>query len=306
LLGKSLLISGEKKRSEMMKQILILTCMTALALALTGCDNGAEQRAELDRVKAELESLKAALEETEGERDTLKVRMDTVAQTRDQLQEQVNELTSSRDELRKQVNELTGSRDKSQEQLTELTKSCDQLQEQLTELTSSRDQLRKQASELTKSRDAAVAKAQKAQERIDELTAQLQAETEKVRDLQDKPTVTNEARDSGQAPKDEASKGPTIHSFDTSRPQIRAGQSSTLSWQVSNADRIRIEPGIGSVSILGSKAVKPSATTTYTLIATNEEGESRETLRVEVGERPAVQSEVGEPPAIHSLDATRP
>jgi cell division protein FtsB len=273
LFGKSLLISGEKKRSEMMKQILILTCTMALALALTGCDNGAEQRAELDRVKAELEGLKATLERTESERADLKVRMDTVAQTRDQLQEQVNE--------------LAGSRDKSQEQLTELTKSRDRLQEQLTELTGSRDQLRKQVSELTKSRDAAVAKAQKAQERIDELTAQLQAETEKVRDLQDQPIVTDEARDSGQAPRDETSKLPTIHSFDTSRPQIRAGQSSSLSWQVSNADRIRIEPGIGSVSTLGSKAVEPSTTTTYTLIATNEAGESRETRRVEVGERPA-------------------
>jgi prefoldin subunit 5 len=258
----------------MMKQILILTCVTALALALTGCDNGAEQRAELDRVKAELESLKAALEETRGERDTLKAKMDTVAQTRDQLQKQVNELSSSRDELQEQLTELTGSRD--------------QLQEQLTELTGSRDQLRKQVSELTKSRDAAVAKAQKAQERIDELTAQLRAATEKVREVQDQPTVGDEAAESGQTPRDEVSERPAIHSFGTGRPQIRAGQSSTLSWQVSNAVRIRIEPGIGSVSTLGSKAVKPSASTTYTLIATNQAGESRQTLRVEVGERSGV------------------
>ena len=76
---------------------------------------------------------------------------------------------------------------------------------------------------------------------------------------------------------------PTCHSFDTTRPRITPGQTAMLSWQVSNADRIRIEPNIGPVSALGSVAVKPSAATTYTLIAANEAGENIQTCRVEVG-----------------------
>ena len=83
---------------------------------------------------------------------------------------------------------------------------------------------------------------------------------------------------------------PTLHSFNTNRPAIMPGQASTLSWQVSNADRIRIEPGIGAVSTLGSRAVKPAATTTYTLIATNEAGLSRLSCRVEISDRITVFS----------------
>ena len=244
-----------------MKKILILICIIALGfpLALMGCGRGAKQR-------AEIENLKAALERTESERDDLKTKMVIVAQTRQKLQKQVNELTSSRSQLQEKLTELAGSRD--------------QLQEQLTELAGLRDQLQKQVDELTKSRDAAVTEAQKAQERIDELTKQLQAEMQKVRELQEQLTAAREK--SRETSRVEAIERPTIHSFDTTRTQIRSGQSSTLSWQISNADSIRIEPGIGSVSALGSRTVKPSTTTIYTLIATNEAGESRETRTVEV------------------------
>jgi septal ring factor EnvC (AmiA/AmiB activator) len=105
----------------MMKQMLILTCMIALAfpLALTGCNRG------------EMESLRADLARTEAERDDLKSRMDIVTQTRDQLQEQVNELTTSRDQLQAQVTELAGSRDRLQKLVEGLTTSRDALQEQV-------------------------------------------------------------------------------------------------------------------------------------------------------------------------------
>jgi hypothetical protein len=83
-------------------------------------------------------------------------------------------------------------------------------------------------------------------------------------------------------PKVEAVKPPTIHSFDTARAKIRKGQSATLSWHVSNAGRISIEPDIGSVSALGSKNIKPSKTTTYTLTATNSDGETTATCTIEV------------------------
>ncbi|MHC4557310.1 MAG: hypothetical protein ACYTFW_10415 [Planctomycetota bacterium] len=295
----------------MMKQILILICMIAFGfpIALTGCDNSAEQKAEFESLKAELAGLKAALKRIRSERDDLKARVDVVAQTRDQLQKQVNELTSSHDLLQEQLDKLAGSRDRLQEQHAKLTGSHNQLQGQLAELTGSRNQLQERVDELTKSRNAAVAKAQTAQGRLDKLTAQLQAETEKAREQQDQLIAaipTDQAGEGIETYRIEVSKGPNIHSFDTSRPRIKAGHSSTLSWQVSKADRIRIEPGIGPVSTLGSRIVKPSTTTTYTLIATNKEGESRETCRVEVSEDPIIRSEVSEDPIIRSQASESP
>jgi FtsP/CotA-like multicopper oxidase with cupredoxin domain len=87
---------------------------------------------------------------------------------------------------------------------------------------------------------------------------------------------------SEETPKVETVERPTIHSFNTARVKISKGQSATLSWHVSHSDRIRIEPDIGSVSALGSKNIKPSKTTTYTLTATNRGGETVETCKVEV------------------------
>ncbi|MBN2315323.1 MAG: hypothetical protein JXM79_15450 [Sedimentisphaerales bacterium] len=75
---------------------------------------------------------------------------------------------------------------------------------------------------------------------------------------------------------------PSIHSFAPSHSQINRGQSTALSWSVSNADRIRIEPEVGKVGILGSQNVYPSETTKYTIIASNESGEARWTQQVEV------------------------
>ena len=317
-----------------MKQMLILICVIALGfpLALRGCDNGAEQKAELESVKAELEQLKAALEKTESKRDELKVKIAVEQRNHEQLQENVNELTGSRDKLQKQVEEFSfsreqsqqqfaeiiGTRDKLKKQFAELTGSRDKLQKQLTELTLSRNQLQRQIDELTRSRDAAVTRAQTAQERIDILLALVDTETKEFRGLQDQDglTVTSQAKEDTQPPIIEVSENPdvltdinwppvipsrlgerpTCHSFNTTRPRIMPGQTSTLSWQVSNAQRIRIEPGIGPVSALGSRAVNPSTTTTYTLIAANKAGQSRLSCRVEINERIT----------IFSSDATHP
>ena len=306
-----------------MKQMLILICTIALGfpLALTGCDDSAEQKAELESVKAELQQLKTAIGKTESERDTLKVKIALDERNREQLREQVNKLTGSRDKLQEQVEEFTftceqsqqqfveiiGTRDKLKQQVTELTGSSDKLQQQLIELNTSRNQLRRQVDELIRSRDAAVSRAQIAQERVDILLALVDAETKGYRELQDQDEliVTSQADEDTQPPIIEVSENPevltdinwppvipsqvsdrpTCHSFNTARPQIMPGQTSTLSWQVSNAERIRIEPGIGPVSALGSRAVNPSTTTTYTLIAANEAGQSRLSCRVEISER---------------------
>jgi hypothetical protein len=59
----------------------------------------------------------------------------------------------------------------------------------------------------------------------------------------------------------------SISSFTTSASSISAGQSATLSWNVSGANAIRIDPGIGNVNPSDTKQVSPSETTTYTLSA---------------------------------------
>jgi hypothetical protein len=60
---------------------------------------------------------------------------------------------------------------------------------------------------------------------------------------------------------------PQIIVFTANPTTINAGQSSTLSWQVINADSVSITT-LGAVALTGSQAVTPPATTTYTLTAT--------------------------------------
>ena len=282
-----------------MRQKWIFVCTIALcfSLALSGCDKGAEQTAELESVKAELERVKATSKTTETERDALKKELAAVTTTRNELQTQVTTLTDENKPLRDQVDQLTRSDKSLTEQVTGLTASNKQLTEQLTEVTGLRDQLTKdvaglkssseglqtQVDEMTKQRNAAVAKEKATIGRIAELTAKLQAATGAETEPLIPPTVATETSViEEEAPKVEAVERPTIHSFDTARVKISKGQSATLSWHVSHADRISIEPEIGSVSALGSKNIKPSKTTTYTLTATNSGGETVETCKVQV------------------------
>ncbi len=65
---------------------------------------------------------------------------------------------------------------------------------------------------------------------------------------------------------------PVINSFSVSPTSITAGGSATLSWQVTGADKVNISPGIGDVAPVGNRSILPSATTTYTLKATNAAG----------------------------------
>ena len=59
---------------------------------------------------------------------------------------------------------------------------------------------------------------------------------------------------------------PTIVSFAANPTTINAGQSSTLSWQVTNADSVSITT-LGAVALNGSQGVSPTVTTTYVLTA---------------------------------------
>jgi hypothetical protein len=67
---------------------------------------------------------------------------------------------------------------------------------------------------------------------------------------------------------------PTINSFTASPESIVSGQRSTLSWDVSGATEISIEPGvgIGTLGASGSLQLSPPNTITYTLTATNKAG----------------------------------
>ena len=297
-----------------MKKVLVLIAMAGLGflIAWVVSDDHSQQKAESESLKAEVQQLTTAIGKTEIERDTLKVRMALAEKKRDELQEQAEKLTESRAKLQEQVEEFSFSRDQSRQQLAEiivtrdnlkkqfaeLAGSRDNMQQQLDELAASRNQLRRKVGELTMSSNAAIADVQTAQKRIEKLVAMLEGETQKPAEPQAELNVINQEAEDIQPPMIEVDRRPALHSFDSNRLRIMPGQTSTLSWQVSNAARIRIEPEVGPVTALGSRTVKPSAATTYTLIAANNAGESRKTCRVEVGKAPTVQSQAIEKPAV--------
>ncbi len=66
---------------------------------------------------------------------------------------------------------------------------------------------------------------------------------------------------------------------------IQRGQSTTLSWQTSNATDVRIDP-LGTVEASGSKQVSPTDSTTYHLMAKGAGGQQEATARVTVNAPP--------------------
>jgi hypothetical protein len=76
-----------------------------------------------------------------------------------------------------------------------------------------------------------------------------------------------------------------ILSFAANPSSINPGQSSTLGWQVINADTVTIT-NLGSVQLVGTAAVTPAVTTTYTLTATRGSQTVTATATVTVGGGP--------------------
>jgi hypothetical protein len=74
---------------------------------------------------------------------------------------------------------------------------------------------------------------------------------------------------------------PTVGSFTASPTHVASGGSVTLSWNVSSADYVIVSPGPGAVRG-ASVAVNPTATTTYTLYATNQYGRTPSTVTINV------------------------
>jgi hypothetical protein len=60
--------------------------------------------------------------------------------------------------------------------------------------------------------------------------------------------------------------------FESAPTAIDPGQSVTLRWEALNAFSLSISPGIGAVATRGTRALAPSATTTYTLTVTGSGG----------------------------------
>jgi hypothetical protein len=60
---------------------------------------------------------------------------------------------------------------------------------------------------------------------------------------------------------------PVVATFSIDPTVIDVGQSATLQWNVTGADSVTIDQGVGEVPPVGSKAVAPNYTTTYVLTA---------------------------------------
>ena len=92
---------------------------------------------------------------------------------------------------------------------------------------------------------------------------------------------------------------PVINSFEASRVSITSGESSTLSWSVSNATTVSIDQGVGNVGLTGSRTVSPNVTTTYRLTAQGAVGSVAAAAQVVVSEEvaalPVVDSFTADP-----------
>jgi hypothetical protein len=65
---------------------------------------------------------------------------------------------------------------------------------------------------------------------------------------------------------------PAVSYFTADPPIISAGSFTTLSWSVSNATSVTIDPGVGTVGSIGTAIVSPATSTNYTLTAANASG----------------------------------
>jgi peptidoglycan-associated lipoprotein len=75
---------------------------------------------------------------------------------------------------------------------------------------------------------------------------------------------------------------PDITLFAAEPSSIERGQSSTLRWEVTNANQISIDNGVGTVQAAGSRSVYPNETTTYKLTANGPGGTLSKTATVSV------------------------
>ena len=75
---------------------------------------------------------------------------------------------------------------------------------------------------------------------------------------------------------------PSIKQFRAEPDSVKTGTPAMLSWEVSGADKVTIDHGVGKVSAKGTFAVVPTVTTTYTLTASDTAGSTHRLASIEV------------------------
>ena len=76
---------------------------------------------------------------------------------------------------------------------------------------------------------------------------------------------------------------------------INKGESSTLSWNSTDATQLSIDPGVGAVNAQGSTKVSPTDSTTYTITATGPGGSASATAAVSISAPPPPPEQPKEP-----------
>jgi peptidoglycan-associated lipoprotein len=91
------------------------------------------------------------------------------------------------------------------------------------------------------------------------------------------PPAPTGAKDAPPAP----AKRPGVQ-FSAEPASIARGEAATLRWTVTDADSVRIEPGVGAVQASGSRQVFPSSSTSYKITATGAGGTTEANAYVNV------------------------
>ncbi len=102
---------------------------------------------------------------------------------------------------------------------------------------------------------------------------------------------------------------PVISAFSASPTTVAPGEPAMLTWDVSSADAVSIDNGVGNVATSGNTAVSPDATTTYILTAHNEKGAITASTTVTVASSvppgyPIVNSFIATPNVVGPGEAT--
>jgi peptidoglycan-associated lipoprotein len=95
---------------------------------------------------------------------------------------------------------------------------------------------------------------------------------------------------------------PAINSFTAEPSTIERGQSSTLSWSISNATDMSINQGIGAVQSQGQRQVFPTNTTSYTLTARGPGGNDSRSVTVSVSSPPPPPPPSARTPTLSPLE----
>jgi hypothetical protein len=93
---------------------------------------------------------------------------------------------------------------------------------------------------------------------------------------------------------------PSILSFQASPSVITAGESTTLVWNVSGTNSVSIDQGLGIVPAASNQTVFPTATTVYTLTASNIVGTTSKSIVITVNPAPISINIDVNPPVITS------